>query len=186
MKTRIGGFFLLAATSFFLLSCSVVSENVRKEAVSDLSFNELRQNTQQYIGRTVILGGYILETRNLPDVSKIIVLQTPLEYRDRPESREGSEGRFMVVREGFLDPEIYKKDKPVTVAGKVEGKETVKIQEYSYPIVRIRAEEIYLWEEKVYRSPYYYDPWYYDPFYYDPFYPWIYPRYRFGPHPYWW
>ncbi len=189
MKTKIAMRFLTTVAASLLLSCSAVSKNLRDEAVPGLSFDELRQDTEQFVGETVVLGGYVLETRNLPEMSQIVVLQTPLGHRDRPESREKSQGRFMAVRQGFLDPEIYEEDKPITVAGKVRGKETIKIDEYPYPIVKVEAEEIYLWEKREYQRPYYYDPFYYDPFYpyyYDPFYPWGFRRHRFGPYPYWW
>jgi outer membrane lipoprotein len=187
MKTRMVATVVSALAVFALFSCSVVSQGVKKEAVPGLSFDELRRNTEQFVGETVVLGGYVLETRNFPEMSQVVVLQAPLGYRDRPESREKSQGRFMAVSKGFLDPEIFEKDTPITVAGKVTGKETVKIDEYSYPIVKVEPGEVYLWEEREYRTPYYYhDPFLYDPFYYDRFHPWGYPGYRFRPHPYWW
>jgi len=78
----------------------------------------------------------------------------------------------------FLDPEIYSKDRKVTVGGKVAGSRQRALGNriYEYPV--IEAQEIYLWPRKdKHARPYY--PFYYDPWYY-PWYP--YPYYRRHPH----
>jgi outer membrane lipoprotein len=64
----------------------------------------------------VILGGYILETKNLTDETIVEVLQAPLTFQVEPKSKDLSEGRFIVSHKGFLDPEVYNKDRKLTVA----------------------------------------------------------------------
>lgn len=170
---------LLLVGLLLLPACaSVFPKEVRKAAV-EADFQELRNNTQSYVGKTAILGGYILKTENLADHSVILVLQTPLAYGYEPKSRDLSEGRFMVINEGFLDPEIYEEWRAITVAGEILGKENVLVGNYSYPMLKISARNIRLWSEPDY---------YYDPYYYDPFYPWPGPyyRYRMGYYPYHW
>ena len=58
---------------FFLMSCSVISQQIRKESMAPVNFKILIQETNKYLGNTVILGGYILETQNLADKSSIKV-----------------------------------------------------------------------------------------------------------------
>lgn len=164
-------------------SCSVISRNVRQQADTSISFEALRENPGGYTGRTVLLGGYILEVQNLPEKTKLIVLQTPLGSQDRPESRDRSQGRFVITTDGFLDPAVYKADLGITVAATVIGPEVVQIENHSYSTVVVKAVEMHLWEKETvpyyygpYYSPFYYDPFYYDPFFYGPFYPWP------GPH----
>ena len=43
---------------FFSLSCSVISSEVRNDAMAPMPFKTLVQNAGEYAGQTVILGGY--------------------------------------------------------------------------------------------------------------------------------
>jgi outer membrane lipoprotein len=172
---------LVLAPLVFASSCSVISTQVRTEAEPAVSFTLLLEDPERYMGKTVILGGYILETANLPGETIIKVLQTPLEFRDRPKAKDYSKGRFIVSHKGFLDPEVYSKDRKITVAGTVSGKTVEKIGDYSSSFLKVVSREIYLWADVRSDYPYpYYDYWYY-PYPYDPF--WYYP-YPYYWHPY--
>ncbi len=131
---------------FFLSGCGpVISQEVRKEADQLIGFGELLANPDAYQGRTVLLGGEIIETRNLPENTMIFFLQRPLGPRDEPAVDKESGGRFLVISTGFLDPAIYRPGRRVTIAGAVEGKETHPLGEvqYAYPVIKKR--ELYLW-----------------------------------------
>jgi len=162
----------------FTGSCSVISQQIRTESMPSIDFKILVQEPDKYLGETVILGGYILETKNLTDQSIIRVLQAPLGFGEEPESRDYSEGRFIISQKGFLDPEIYTKDRKITVAGTVVGSEVEKVDDFSQPHLKIQSREIYLWPEdqQYYPTPYY-EPW---------FYPYPYYWYRYHHHPYYW
>lgn len=166
MKTPWPAFIML----FFIMSCSVISQQIRKESMAPVNFKTLIQETDKYLGNTVILGGYILETQNLPDKSTIKVLQVPLGWREDPKSRDDSEGRFIISYKGFLDPEIYSKDRKVTVAGIIVGTLAEKVGQFTKSYLKIKSREIYLWpKEEDYLRPYY-DPWYYPyPYYWPPY-----------------
>jgi outer membrane lipoprotein len=156
---------------FFVMSCSVISQQVRKESMAPVNFKILIQETDKYLGNTVILGGYILETQNLADRSSIKVLQAPLGLGENPKSRDDSKGRFIISHKGFLDPEIYSKNRKVTVAGTIVGTVVEKVDQFAQTYLKIESREIYLWpKEEEYVRPYYYDPWYYPyPYYLYPF-----------------
>jgi outer membrane lipoprotein len=160
----------------FILSCSVISQQIRDESIGPVHFKTLIQETDQYKGHTVILGGYILETQNLADTSVIKVLQAPLGLKEAPKSKDDSEGRFIIVQKGFLDPEIYEKDRKITVAGTVVGTMIEKVNHFARPYLKVESREIYLWPKDDYYYPQpYYDPWYYPyPHYWYPYryYPW--------------
>ncbi len=155
----------------FTGSCSVISQQIREESIPPMDFKILVQEPNKYKGDTVIIGGYILETDNLADQTIIKVLQAPLGARNEPKSRDDSEGRFMILQKGFLDPEIYCKDRKITVAGTVVGSVVEKIDEFSHPYLKIQNREIYLWpKDQEYLSAPYYEPWVYPyPFYWYPY-----------------
>ena len=98
--------FLAAALLLLGTSCSVISREIKSEALPDLPFDELVRQSESFRGNTVILGGYILETRNQEGSTLIKILQAPLMLGDEPRSSDYSQGRFRVEFQGFLDPAV--------------------------------------------------------------------------------
>ncbi len=161
-----------------LAACAPVSQELRREAEASAPFSEIRKNPEKFKGAVVLWGGVIIETVNRQDSTSVRVMQTALDFQGRPTDLDRSEGRFIVVVDRFLDPDIFKKGRELTVGGEIAGSETHPIGEirYVYPVVR--ASELKLWEQRIPYPPYYYDPWYWGPPY--PWRPW-------GPwgRPYW-
>ena len=114
----IGLILLLAA------SCSVMSRQIRTEAEPSVGYRTLVKEVDKYIGKTFILGGYVLETENLGDQTTVVILQAPLGLRDEPKSKDDTEGRFIVSYRGWLDPLVYIKNRRITVAGVVVSRST--------------------------------------------------------------
>jgi len=159
----------------FTSSCSVISKEVKSDAKPQVPFKTLLQEVELYTGQTVILGGYILETSNLQSETILKVLQTPLRMGEEPETKDRSEGRFIVYSKGFLDPEVYSKNRAITVAGIVLGASVEKIGDNQITYLNIENREIYLWPDYETQRP--------------PVYPGPYPnywyRYPYYPYPYW-
>jgi outer membrane lipoprotein len=159
------------------VSCTVISKPVRSEAEPPMSFKILVDQADQFRGRTVILGGYILETRNLASETIIKVLQVPLAVGETPGLKDSSEGRFLIYHQGFLDPEVYSKDRVITVAGEIIGSGFEEIGANRNPYLKIKNREIYLWPEYE-THPYPFPPWPYpyywhgDPYYRYPYWYW--------------
>lgn len=145
-----------------LCSCAVISRDVRQKAGPSVPFDTLMKNADGYIGKAVILGGYIIRTINREDQTVISVLEVPLRLGQEPGSRDTSRGRFMVTVNGFLDPEVYQRDRLVTVAGTVMGKTEREEDGHRYAYLMLDSLEIYLWPQyrraDLYRC---YDPWFY-------------------------
>jgi outer membrane lipoprotein len=156
-----------------MVSCSVISHQVRSEANPPVPFQTLIRDADKFLGQTVILGGYILETKNLQSQTILKVLQTPLRLGDDPDLKKRSQGRFMVYHKGFLDPEVYSKGQVITVAGRVIGTAVEKIGDEQIQYLKIENREIYLWSNYTNKPLYYY--------------PWPYPHHRtLYPYWYWW
>ncbi|MEW6519855.1 MAG: Slp family lipoprotein [Thermodesulfobacteriota bacterium] len=179
---------LLIVLLLFTISCSVISREIRNEAMAPMPFRTLAENAGQYTGQTVILGGFILSTENKADETLITVLQTPLSSMDYPSGKDQSQGRFIVVHKGFLDPEVYRQNRRITVAGTIAGLRTEQIGSCPYACLTIESRQIYLWKKNLHRDYYWDDPyWRHDPFYwyggpyYDPYYGGYYRAYRYYP-----
>ena len=156
----------------------VISEQVRRDSDTSLTFKEVLQNPDVFKGKNVIWGGEIIETLNRKEGdTQVVVLQTPLTGRGEPKEAENSEGRFIFQSSTYLDPQVYRKGRQVTVAGEIIGKETRPVGEMSYQHPVMKSREIYLWEDYSDYPPYfpysYYYPYYYGK-YYGGYYDWGY------------
>ncbi|NLX18754.1 MAG: hypothetical protein GXY53_05650 [Desulfobulbus sp.] len=147
---------------------------VADPALKESPFDELVAEAQQHIGKTVILGGYVLTVENRADQTRLVALQTPLSGQE-PGTKDLSQGRLILLYRGFLDPEVYSKDRKITVAGTITGSSaTESAAEEEYPFLRLQVEQIYLWPKPVPQPYRPYDYWHH-PYYYDPWwrpYPW--------------
>ena len=130
----------------------MMSSELRAKANKELSFPAVRANPEAYLGETVIWGGKVIETLNEPSVTFIRILQTPLDFSGMPREEETSQGRFLAEVKGYVDPEVYRNGRAVTLAGEIGGSraEPLGDMEYVYPVVKVL--EIHLWRQ--YPLPY--------------------------------
>ncbi|MGC1456183.1 MAG: Slp family lipoprotein [Nitrospirota bacterium] len=163
--------FFIVSTALVLSACSpVLTREVMREGVRDISFNQLREAPDAYKGKLFILGGLIAETRFSEKGSQIEALRVTVDSLGYLRGSERTQGRFLALypkSKGLLDPMVYKRGREITMAGEFVDVRKGKIDEmeYVYPVFEIR--EIYLWQEqKEYYGTNYYYPYYYDPFYY--------------------
>ncbi|MBI5167323.1 MAG: Slp family lipoprotein [candidate division NC10 bacterium] len=178
---------LLALASFtLLLGCSVIPVHLRKEVDRTLTFAQLREAPEAHIGKRVVLGGEVIDTRNLKEGTQIEVLEKPLAFDDTPKETDESGGRFLAFYPGFLDRAIYRAGRLVTVVGEVKGKRVQPLGEidYTYPYIVIRFISLL---PPVPRYPYPDYPYLYPPpwSYWYPYWPyWRYPYYLYPPYYY--
>ncbi|MDA8431490.1 MAG: Slp family lipoprotein [Nitrospiraceae bacterium] len=165
-----------------LTSCAhVLSGEYVQNATTGVSFTQIAAAPDQYLGKTFVLGGTIVDTLSAREGSEMEVVQNPVDRYGSIIDPDISEGRFLIETSRQLDPMIYKKGRRVTFAGKLTGskKRTRGEIEYRYPV--FQAEQIYLWPTPKRLAPYYpfyYDPflspyqyYFYDPYWYGPYYP---------------
>jgi outer membrane lipoprotein len=113
--------FLILGLLALTASCSTISKDLRSEAEPSLPYKTMVNDIEKYVGKTVILGGYIEDTKNLDQETIVTVVQAPLSRWQIPKSKAESEGRFVVLHEGYLEWGAYEKGRKVSVAGTVVG-----------------------------------------------------------------
>jgi outer membrane lipoprotein len=132
-----------------IAACSpAVSKQLRRQADQSLSFPLLSADPEAYQSKIVILGGVIAQTTAKADQTELEIVQKPLDSFNTPQTTDRSEGRFLVITDGFLDPLIYKKDRRITVAGEVVGSEVRKLDQLDYRYPVIKSQELKLWPSK--------------------------------------
>lgn len=176
----------LLAWLLLLWGCTpepVISPSLQRDLDPSVTFTQLKQAPDQYVGRLILLGGEVLSARRLEEGTRVEILQLPLGDDQEPRlDRTKSEGRFLAFKKEFLDPAALPASTRVTIAGEVTGSQTLPLDEieYTYPTLSIKELKVWPAEESP-RYPYYY----YGPYYYPYAYPAPYgPFWR--PYPYWW
>ncbi len=144
MKKYIG--LALAVCVLVLSGCAkVISDPLVRQSVPKVEFADLLDDPEKFKGRTVIYGGTIINVSAEGSRNLLEVLQRPLDYYYEPEINDQSQGRFLVTVDQFLDPDIYKKNRRITIAGEVKGSETGRIGDSSYQYPVLIQKEDHLW-----------------------------------------
>jgi len=136
-------FFISPILAFVLLSCSVVSPELVKEAEPPVPFEALLREVEKYRGKTVILGGYVLGIKHREKETLLCVLEVPLNAWHKPKSRTLAEGKFVVSHKGFLSVQRYGLDREITVAGKVLGIRANMVEGCPERCLQIESREIH-------------------------------------------
>ncbi|HWI57881.1 MAG TPA: Slp family lipoprotein, partial [Bacillota bacterium] len=131
---------LLGASLAVLSGCASypVSKELRRQA-KPLTLPQVASNPSNYTGTIVIWGGKVIQTVNDTNGGSLYVLQLPLDCYGTPEQPGVSTGRFIARSKDFIDPEVFRKGRLITVAGEVVGTETEPVQKirFLYPVIGI-------------------------------------------------
>jgi len=105
-------------------------------------------------GKTVLWGGEIVSSRNLPERTRIEVVAYPLAHFQRPNTDAAPMARFRAYQDGYLETAAYARGRQVTLRGEVTGTETGKVDDidYTFPTVDIEAIELWQPERSVERN----------------------------------
>lgn len=185
---------------FVLSSCAESAHQVHRNAVhidvppeleqqidTSVAFAGLQAAPGNYVGRIVLVGGVVIKGKRTKDGTEIEVLELPTKA-DGPATTERlrSEGRFLAVREAFLDPASVPPGTPITVIGLVKGATTRPLDEseYTYPVLDIK--HLIDWSAVASQqsgggAAAFYGP-YYPPYYWWG--PYGYSPYAWGPYPF--
>lgn len=170
-RTRLlTGFALLSAS--LLSACATAPTPLRGEFAQVTP--EQIAGSGQAASQRVRWGGTILSLKNSEQNSCFEVLSRPLRGNARPKAGDEAQGRFLACFAGFKDPKVFAPGRDVTVVGRVEAIEPVKVDEFEYRYPKLAGSDVYLWPEEQDRDtvyfvepfPFYGYGYYYYPTYY--------------------
>ncbi len=130
-------FFFLA---LILAGCATgISSKARSQITYTGPFSSVQTDPENYIDKTVMWGGRVIEVKAGNEMTEMLVLQLELSNQRYPVESDRSQGRFLVRSSRFMDPAIYPDGTLITLVGRVEGSETRLIGEmpYVYPVVSV-------------------------------------------------
>lgn len=137
---------VLAAVMAMTAGCSPpFPKELLEKIAANVTFAEVQQNPRTHGGKLLMLGGMIVETKNLKEGTRIEVLQKPLDGEGRPEHSDVTGGRFLVLTAQFLDGAVYRRGRLITVVGEVAPPQVLPLgeTEYRYPVLSARS--LHLW-----------------------------------------
>jgi len=126
--------------------------------VVDVAVGDYKEGTAE-TGVPVRWGGTIASITNKPDVTIIEIVSRPLLRSGRPRHNDSTDGRFLAEVSGFVDPEIVKQGRDISVIGTVNRMQNGKVGEadYEYPVISVFKYQF--WKEITEPSrPYGYPP----------------------------
>lgn len=134
-------------------STPVVPEQFRSQIDSSISFRDMQATPQSYRGRTVLLGGEILSAKRTQEGTEFEILQLPVTTDDPPaERRSESQGRFLALDRGAMDPASFPAGTRVTLVGEVKGDEVRRLDESEYRYLTVDVKHLYVWDADTYRE----------------------------------
>jgi outer membrane lipoprotein len=150
---------------------SQIPEGIRQGTSNSPSIAVVKTAPADYFDQTVRWGGAIIEIQNRSDHTRLTILSYPLNNDGRPRLDAPSQGRFIAVVTGFLEPSLYAPDREITINGVLRAGIVKKVGDYDYAYPVVNAEINYLWPIQIAGSannyPYYWnDPWRY---HYNPY-----------------
>jgi outer membrane lipoprotein len=96
-------------------------------------------------GNRVLWGGMILNSANHEDGTEIEVLAYPLASGQRPDVERTPIGRFIVLKDEYLETVDYAEGRLVTVAGPFTTTRVGRVGDARFVYPQVEADEIHLW-----------------------------------------
>lgn len=108
---------------------------------------DVQQQSENFRGAEIIWGGRIVAVENREETTEVEVVAYPLDRDQQPSPEEPTQGRFLIVLPGFVEPYDYPAGRHLTVHGVLSGTQTGRVQEhdYVYPLVRAKAVHVWPW-----------------------------------------
>jgi outer membrane lipoprotein len=99
----------------------------------------------RYLDQDVTWGGMVIETRNFEHHSEIEMLAFPLDRYRQPLPHALDLGRFVLLRAGFLDPQVFSPGRFVTATGRITGDRQGDLRGVPLVWPELDAHELELW-----------------------------------------
>jgi outer membrane lipoprotein len=131
--------------SLVLSGCATGPSFDTREVDAALTPKVVTADSETAIGKQVQWGGTIVKTSNLKQRTQIEVLAYPLSSRAKPQLDSDTLGRFLIEKDGYLEPASYAAGRMISVVGRVTATRLTQIGEASYEQPVVEAGQLYLW-----------------------------------------
>jgi outer membrane lipoprotein len=139
-----------------ILGCSsgpeVIPKPLESQIDKSVTFDQVAQAPDSYVGRTVVVGGEVLKATRRTDGTELEILELPLDKHHRPaEQRMASRGRFLALDRQGSDPAAFPPGVPVTIVGEIRGATTKRVDESEQRYAMMDLKHVHVWTEDPYQ-----------------------------------
>jgi len=131
-------FIILAA----LCACTT---DPKRAALRSLTPNNAAAQPDKYKNRMVEWGGVLIKAHNQKETTELEILAYPLDSDGHPLRNKPPQGRFIVIRAGYLETVEFAPGRLVTVTGPIIGLRHGQIEGAKYTYPSINAQQLQLW-----------------------------------------
>lgn len=142
---------MLVRYSLFILillalnACATSPNYDDKKFKENITPQKVVENFTGFKNANVLWGGIIISSSNLKDRTQLEVLGYPLQSDQKPDVTKNPLGRFLVLKDQYLETIDYAQGRLITLTGHIVKTHLGEIGSalYTYPVVQ--ADQIYLW-----------------------------------------
>ena len=146
LRLKVAPLVVAVAAGALVCGCSPpFAQALLEELDRTVTFTELVRDPDRHRGRTVMVGGTIVEVKNLKEGTQVEMLQKPLDGEGRPAMTDESGGRFLIIVPQFLDAAVYHRGRSLTAIGTVDGSKMQLLGEIEYRYPVLTAKQVHLW-----------------------------------------
>lgn len=135
-----------AAILLLLLTVTAcASSPLKLEGVNKSVTPAMISDEHPYTNIRVVWGGMIIKTQPLQQKTQIEVLAFPVDANGEPDRQTASLGRFLIQRQGYLEPADFAPGRWVSVVGSIGQPQMGTVGSASYRFPVIVPDQLYLW-----------------------------------------
>lgn len=108
---------------------------------------QVSSDSGRYQGGEVLWGGILVGISNFENSTQLEVLGYPLRSNQQPNTNASPTGRFLVEKEGYLEPVDYSQGRLVTVTGKLIKTQEGQVGSADYVFPVLHPDQIHLWSK---------------------------------------
>ena len=106
---------------------------------------EIASQPERYHDAELLWGGKILDVRNLETTTEVQIVAYPMDDAQRPDQRAPTQGRFIIVLPGYVEPLDYPAGRFVTVRGRASGTRVGHVDDHDYVFPLVGDATVHLW-----------------------------------------
>lgn len=137
----------LLFVTLLLSACASAPEFDARNTEPALTPTQAVNAVERLKGKKVVWGGAIINSTNLKSETRLEVLAYPLDNDHYPQTNKTAYGRFLLIKEGYLETVDYAPGRLITVSGTLDGIRKSKLDESEYTYPLLRAEKVHLWSK---------------------------------------
>lgn len=136
---------LVTALAASLSGCAATLPVPHLQPQPDSSPYHAMAAPEDFIGREVLWGAMLIETRNLAEHTEIEMLAFPLDARQQPRIEATDQGRFLLILPGYAESADWQAGRFFTLHGRIDAVREGSLRGEPYLWPELHAHSVTLW-----------------------------------------